>query len=93
MGTLGAIIGIRENRIIFLDHDGWVSSLEMEQGNHLLGYQRHFFLPFDWLSTNSHLLLKINSMGDVLFARRDELAVITRGLECAETVAFQAAVG
>ncbi|KAL8907430.1 MAG: hypothetical protein Q9207_001400 [Kuettlingeria erythrocarpa] len=89
MGTFGTVVGSRGNNILFLDHDGWMCSVEMTENSVPAHYKRHFFLPFDWLSTNSRLLLNVTPAGDTIFARRDELAVIKRGLEFVEMVAFE----
>lgn len=48
-------------------------------------YQRHFFLPTDWLrpSANSNdngFLFRVTVPQDVLFAKGGELVVVKRGL-------------
>ena len=89
MGTFGTVVGTRGKSILFLDHDGWICSVEMTENLIPAHYKRHFFLPFDWLSTNTRLLLDVTAKGDTIFARRDELAVIKRGLDFVEMVAFE----
>ncbi|PMD60752.1 uncharacterized protein K444DRAFT_721190 [Hyaloscypha bicolor E] len=89
VGTLGMIICMTDSLILFLDDDGWVCSLDVgEVGSRLTSYKRHFFLPYDWLSTNDELLCKCSEKGDIIFAKDDELAVIRKGLECGEIIEF-----
>lgn len=51
-------------------------------------YSRHFFLPFDWLSTDNALLLALTARKKMVFVKGDELAVIKRGLGLAEVISF-----
>jgi hypothetical protein len=51
-------------------------------------YQRHFFLPSDWLSTDDTLLAAFTASNEIVFAREHELAVIKRGLDSSQTVAI-----
>ena len=90
VGTLGMIICMTDSLVVFLDDDGWVCSLDVgEVDSRLTSYKRHFFLPYDWLSTNDGLLCECTERGDIIFAKEDELAVIRKGLECVEVVEFE----
>lgn len=40
----------------------------------------------EWLSTNSNLTLKVTRRGDLLFVKKDEIAVIKRALDYKEAV-------
>ncbi|KAI0421746.1 hypothetical protein F5X98DRAFT_389026 [Xylaria grammica] len=87
------VIGIANNRVVFLDPDNWVCSAEiarpgpepsaaaavpsLDRGKVV----RHFFIPDDWMSPLSSVLVDVQRSGDVVFVRRTELAVIRRGLE------------
>ncbi|KAL1856861.1 hypothetical protein Daus18300_010624 [Diaporthe australafricana] len=47
---------------------------------------RHFFLPGDWVACDHEsLIFAVGRSGEILFARRSELAVIHRGLEVTES--------
>ena len=93
VGTLGMIICMTDNLVLFLDDDGWVCSLDVgDVGSRLTSYKRHFFLPYDWLSTNDELLCKCSEKGDIIFVKDDELAVIRKGLECIEVVEFESTI-
>jgi hypothetical protein len=78
------LIGTHGNRLVFLDSAGWVCSVasvkagttEKTDGN----LMRHFFLPSDWLSNNNELLIEVTKQGDVIIVKRDEVAVVKRGL-------------
>lgn len=85
VGTLGMIIGVFENRVLFLDQDGWICSIFLEDSAPAL-YYRHFFLPFDWLSTDNTLLVAFTARTEILFGKGNELAVIKRGLGFSQAV-------
>ena len=74
------LIGDDGQRLVFLRSDGWISSANPERAgtDH---YDRHFFLPADWLSTNAKLMIDVTRNGEIIFVKRDEVAVIKRGLE------------
>ncbi|KAL9136204.1 MAG: hypothetical protein Q9175_002593 [Cornicularia normoerica] len=77
------IIGDDGQRLVFLRSDDWISSADPESAN-ADQFDRHFFLPADWLSTNIKLIIKVTHDGDILFVKRDEVAVIKRGLDNVE---------
>ena len=77
------LIGGYGQRLVLLHSSGWVCSVDPQTpdfGCHV----RHFVIPADWLSTNIELMIDITRKGDILFVRRDEVAVIKRGLETSE---------
>ena len=74
------LIGYDGQRLVFLRGDNWISSAETESANDDQ-YDRHFFLPADWLSTNIKLMIRVTQRGDILFVKRDEVAVIKHGLD------------
>ena len=78
-----SIIGDDGQRLVFLRSDGLVSSAHPRSAN-TDQYDRHFFLPADWLSTSINLMIEVTHDGDVIFVKRDEVAVIKRGLENVE---------
>lgn len=77
------LIGEHKQRLVFLHSSGWICSSNL-QSSTADGYDRHFFLPADWLSTNNDLMIGLTRNGDVIFVKRDEVAVIKRGLENVE---------
>lgn len=77
------LIGDDGKRLVFLRSDGWISSADPLSAN-ADHYDRHFFLPADWLSTDIKLMMNVTHDGDIIFVKRDEVAVIKRGLDNVE---------
>ncbi|KAL8790816.1 MAG: hypothetical protein Q9213_000440 [Squamulea squamosa] len=77
------LIGSDGQKLVFLHGSGWVCSVDT-QATGLEHFVRHFFFPADWLSTDAPLIIKITRRSDILFAKKDEIAVIKRGLENSE---------
>ena len=77
------LIGSDSQKLVFLHGSGWVCSVDA-QATDLEHFIRHFFFPADWLSTDASLIIKITKRSDIIFAKRDEIAVIKRGLETSE---------
>ena len=77
------LIGSYGPRLVFLNSEGWVCSLD--PGNlKIERCTRHFFIPLDWMSANTQLMINVTSKGDIVFVKRHEIAVIKRGLETNE---------
>ena len=75
------LIGIYKQRLILLHANGWICSVDPQapEADH---FDRHFFIPADWLSTtNAELMVEVTKEGDVIFIKRDEAAVIKHGLD------------
>lgn len=78
-----SVIGSDGTRLVFLDSQGWVASAEA-RATKTDEYNRHFFIPADWLTTNVTMMTAVTCHGDIIFVIRDEVAVIKRGLENTE---------
>ena len=78
-----SLIGDDGKRLVFLHSNSWISSAEASAANND-GYARHFFFPADWLTSNVKLMTEVTRNGDIIFVKRDEVAVIKRGLENVE---------
>lgn len=74
------IVGEYGRRLVFLHSKGWICSANLLSSS-VDNYDRHFFLPADWLSTGRDLLISITCNGDIVVVKRDEVAVIKRGLD------------
>jgi WD40 repeat protein len=72
------VIGADGQRLVFLHSDNWICSTDSQYPEDII---RHFFLPSDWLTTNNDLTIEIAPNRDILFVKRDEVAVIKRGLD------------
>ena len=82
-----AVIGIHKSSLLFLDHDGWVCSVEVENIGSERFYLKHFFIPYGWHS-GAEPIMRSTAKGLVILARRDEMIVFQRGLEFDEKVLF-----
>ncbi|KAL8861058.1 MAG: hypothetical protein Q9178_002571 [Gyalolechia marmorata] len=77
------LIGSNRQKLVFLHGSGWVCSVD-PQATGLGHFIRHFFFPADWLSTDAPLMIQITRKSDIIFVKRDEVAVVKRGLETSE---------
>ncbi|KAI4608182.1 hypothetical protein J4E80_009190 [Alternaria sp. BMP 0032] len=78
------IIGIQGNKLYFLDKDLWLCSLTL--GVQGAKCAHHMFIPDEWLKANNRPLLLLTTNGELVIARKDEIAVIKRPLTY--TIAF-----
>ncbi|KAL8915769.1 MAG: hypothetical protein Q9172_006680 [Xanthocarpia lactea] len=77
------LIGSNGHKLVFLHGSGWVCSVDPQATG--LGHSvRHFFFPADWLSTDAAVMIQITRKSDIIFVKRDEVAVVKRGLETSE---------
>ena len=74
------LIGGYKDRLVFLHTSGWVCSADASTFD-LFGNIRHFFIPAEWLSSNSELLIDVTVGGTILFAKGNEVAVIKKCLD------------
>ncbi|KAK4182677.1 NACHT and WD domain-protein [Podospora australis] len=75
------IIGTFGGDLVFLHVDGWVCTIPLNAAEKDIKVTQHFFVPPDWISLNSHLIVTVTVGGDIIFAQRSELIIIKRGLE------------
>ena len=52
-------------------------------------YQRHFLVPFAWLSTSTKFMENITEYGDFVFILGNEVAVIKHSLDNVSTVSLR----
>jgi WD40 repeat protein len=71
------LIHADDQKLVFLHSDNWICSTDPEKPSNVI---RHFFLPADWLTSNVDLMIEMTPAENILFAKRDEVAVIKRGL-------------
>ncbi|KAG5301908.1 NACHT and WD domain-containing protein [Histoplasma ohiense] len=83
--VISFVLGIWQSRLIFCNREWWVCSVELE---HLDGpYQRHFFIPEDWVEEDN-TRYAMTKKGDIVVDRKNELAVIKGGLNYVDRVEF-----
>jgi WD40 repeat protein len=73
------VIGALDERLIYLDTDRWVCSINLEKREEPV--VRHFFIPNDWMGSTGQLLLDLGRTGEIIFVKVNELVIIKRGLE------------
>lgn len=77
------LIGIHLHHLVFLDPELWVCSVDLDQpaiSGSNFKVKHHFFIPSDLLSGCSGLRPILSPLGDIVFAKEDQLAVI-KGLK------------
>lgn len=91
IGTTGTGPGQTE-RLIFLHGSNWVCAADLEtaKASHFV---RHFFFPADWLSTNLDLIIEVTKKGDIILVKRDEVAVVRKGLLTSNVMAVEEGSG
>ncbi|PGG97951.1 hypothetical protein GX51_07064 [Blastomyces parvus] len=83
--VISFVLGTWQSKLIFCNTERWVCSVELER---LHGpYQRHFFIPEDWVDEQC-TRYTITMKGDVVVDRRNEIAVIKGGLNYLDRVEF-----
>ena len=68
---------ISRNRLVFLDNDLWMCTFKLGSLHGSNTLTRHFFLPFDWASTEASAQCCFLQDGTLLFPRDGEVAVIS----------------
>ncbi|KAI0517179.1 hypothetical protein F5B22DRAFT_605202 [Xylaria bambusicola] len=95
------IIGFYNGRIVFIDPDHWVCSIDITPSELTPStattaarsspiqtrIARHFFIPDEWMSLHG-IMMEVRPSGDVVVAKRHDLAIIHRGLEFSDKKAI-----
>lgn len=89
IGSTTATDMMQANRLVFLHRNNWVCSADL-LASKAEQYVRHFFFPADWLSANAESIIKVTAQGDIVLVKKDEVAVIKRGLLVKESVGLSA---
>lgn len=77
------LIGAYNSRLLFVDMGSWVCSINTDQGDWDC-YSRHFPIPSDWRGQQRQFQMAITEKGEILFVRRNEIAIISNGLSFEE---------
>ncbi|KAH6855795.1 hypothetical protein B0I37DRAFT_300323 [Chaetomium sp. MPI-CAGE-AT-0009] len=81
------IIGVSDDRFIFVDIHSWVCSAELEKPG--ATYLRHFFVPYDWFSKMRGIICGIVELAiekDIVFARHNGVTIVRNAFEFSERV-------
>ena len=66
--------------LVFLDGDGWIWSIDLNDAVQSSSFRRYFFIPSAWVSTSENIIAGITKQKDVLLIRDHEIAIIKIGL-------------
>lgn len=77
-GEVKRLIGIFQDRIVFLDHNYWICSWKVDSS--VGDVRRHFFLPKDWLHASTLQMALLNSMGTIFCPKYEGVAIVRNGL-------------
>lgn len=85
------ILAVIGTRLVFLDTDLWVCSLELKSFAVTPEAQRHFFIPSDWHSNSDDVIFQFTSKDEFVYANKKGLRVIKRAMNYAETISLSKA--
>lgn len=90
------IIGVYLTKLLFLDKSAWICSIDLSEkttpgrrGARAAAkadtgvnkqITRHFFVPDDWLSTNSEIMFQVLPNSNFFFVNGHEMAIISKAL-------------
>lgn len=80
-GNIDHFIGTFHGKLIFLHANGWVCSVRLDGFMDSKDFAFHFMPPSDWLRASAVFVITLSRLGDVLFAWKNEVAVVKRALE------------
>ena len=82
------IIAVVGTRLLFLDTDLWVCSLDLRNFAATPEAKRHYFIPPDWRNSSGDVLFHLTSKNEFVFAKKNELIMIKRGLDYSELISL-----
>jgi hypothetical protein len=74
------ILGMFLSQLVFLDLEGWICSMRLDEVGQERRHTRHFPIPHCWQSIVRELASKVTVKGDVIIVNKRELAIVKRGL-------------
>lgn len=82
MQNTEALIGVYERKVVFLDNNLWVCSWDLNSRTKVedFGYEKHLFLPKDWMNGREAQRCILTPQGNVVLATEGGLVVIIGGL-------------
>lgn len=81
------LLGFYDNKIIFLDHDLWICSIDLAAVNDKFGgdldevTNKHFFIPMDYVGGSEWTMSCVSSKGFVIFPKEGKVVVVRKGLK------------
>lgn len=83
------VVGIYKSLLVFLNHQGWICSLNIDDISVDGFYTRHFFIPLQWHGTAAEMPIMVTSKGVIMIAVKHEVAVFQNGFDFSERVTFE----
>lgn len=83
------VIGVYEDSLIFLTHQGWICSLKLNGLRRETHYSRHFFVPFRFHSSASSLAMHVSSKGSLIIAYKTQVVIFAGGLDFEEKIGWE----
>ena len=77
-GQIKCLVGTYQDQIVFLDHDYWLCTWHIDAS--IEDVKRHFFLPRDWLNTETLEMAMVNEKGTFLCPKRSHVAIVRGGI-------------
>ncbi|KAF7558714.1 hypothetical protein G7046_g5442 [Stylonectria norvegica] len=75
-------LGFYEDKVIFLDENLWIRSLDLSSPPETrTEAARYFFIPYEFIGGNNGVEGTVTEAGDVIFPRDGELGVVKNGLK------------
>jgi WD40 repeat protein len=85
--VIGTVVGVfGGDLLVFISKQGWVCSIDLNVPLPVGSLQRHFFVPFAWLSASAKVLAQATARRDIVFVHGDEVAVVQNGLDDVEII-------
>lgn len=83
---LKAIVGPYKSWVIFLNHNGWLCSINMDTAANDKCYIRHFYVPIQWHLTLGSAEITITPKGTIVMAVNREIAVFHNAIDFEEKI-------
>ncbi|DAA73946.1 TPA_exp: NACHT and WD domain protein [Trichophyton benhamiae CBS 112371] len=72
------LVGIIQRQLVFFNHQYWLCTWEFDTDEN--SYQKHFFLPRNWIFPETLDLARVDQFGNLLCPMDGEIAVIQSGI-------------
>lgn len=87
---LKAVVGAYKSWLIFLNHEGWICSINADTAPNDQCYIRHVFVPLQWQTALGDASMAITPKGSIVMAVNDEIAIFHNALDFEEQVPLNA---
>lgn len=84
--TIKQVVGCCKGALLFLNHEDWICSLNVDIKLQSRTYTRHFYIPQQWQGSGATIQMLVTKRGSVVLVSGDELAIFHNGLDFEERV-------